>query len=222
MFERYISKLMLTPKTTLGALVFDCYASVQHSSDSTITSHPVQSGANINDHKYRQPETLVYQIKMSDVCKDLVEGQFYKNGEGSILDNIVPSNLWQLSKEKLEAIKKDKSLNLLYGNSRSVNAYRILQTIKNSNAIFGCATRLKYYENMTIKSIQASDDNTTAFGLSATVVMQEVLPAQIQQVKVSAKSHTTQTTNKGVQTAKPLESIIYQKGGLVNAILSPF
>ena len=80
MFERYMSKLMLSPKTSIGGYVFDVYLGINHSLTSTITSHPTQFGASISDHKYDEPDVLTFQIGMSDSSQDLVIGQFYKKG----------------------------------------------------------------------------------------------------------------------------------------------
>lgn len=221
MFERYTSKLMLTPRITMGALIFDVYPKIQHSLDKVITTNPVQFGSNFNDHSYNLPDTLVYQIGMDDSCQDLVSGQFYKSS-GSIIDTLKPSNLFKSAKDTLQRIKDSKSLNTVYSSSRSVNAYRTLKLLKEAGVIFDCTTRLATYPNMTIKSIMAEETFETINGLRATVVLTRPNLVQVEEVKVSAYSHITDSTNKGMQTAKPLESILYQKGGLGPALFTPF
>lgn len=249
MFERYTSKLLLTPRTSLstsfGNYIFDCYIGVDHTSDSVITSHPVQTGANISDHKYRMPNILVFHIKMSDTAQDLIAGQFGKSVQTSVSaqlagsTNVTSNTSWLenlgllsqgeitnvalLSEKKLEAIKKDKSLNVIYTNSRSVNAYHVLETIKNSNVIFECYTRLKHYENMTIKTIQAHEDNTTAYGGDFIVICQEVLTADVATVTVSVAPQTTNTTEKGLQNSQPLESVLQkQQQGILQSTFTLF
>lgn len=221
MFERYTSKILLTPRITLGALIFDVYPKIQHSSDSQITMFPMQSGGYINEHKIDLPETLVYQIGMSDSCQDIVPGQFYKNN-GSLIDAIKPSNITKNAKDLFNNIKTNKSLNYVYANSRSVNAFRILLLMKKAGVLFSCTTRLKTYENMVIKHIEAPEDYTTLYGLKATVYMQALNLVTPEEVKVSSTKQVTDVTNKGMQTAQPLESIIYQKGGLAPALFTPF
>nr|DAM87250.1 MAG TPA: hypothetical protein [Caudoviricetes sp.] len=54
-------------KTNIGGLFFDCYVSFSHNSELEITSHQVETGANISDHSYVKPKTLVVEVMMSDV-----------------------------------------------------------------------------------------------------------------------------------------------------------
>lgn len=220
MFERYTSKLLLTPRITVGALIFDVYPKVQHSSDSRITMFPIQTGGYVNDHKIDLPDTLIYQIGMSDCCQDIIPGQFAKSN-GNFIDIIKPSNISKNAKDLINNVKTNKSLNFIYANSRSINAFRILSLMKKAGVVFSCTTRLKTYDNMVIKHIEAPEDYTTLHGLKATVYMQELNLVSPEEVKVSSSKHVTDTTSKGMQTAQPLESIIYQKGGLGPALFTP-
>lgn len=57
--------------TSLGNYVFDAYFNISHESNLTITEHPIQSGANISDHAYMEPNVVTFEIGMSDVMEDL-------------------------------------------------------------------------------------------------------------------------------------------------------
>jgi hypothetical protein len=63
-------------KTNIGGYFFDAFLRVEHSSSLKITSHPVQSGANISDHAYMEPVTLVMEVGMSDAMDSLIPNQF--------------------------------------------------------------------------------------------------------------------------------------------------
>ena len=63
-------------KTNIGGYFFDAVIRSEHSSTLRMTSHPVQTGANIVDHSYLEPATLVMEIVMSDAMDSLVPGQF--------------------------------------------------------------------------------------------------------------------------------------------------
>jgi len=54
------------------------------------------------------------------------------------------------------------------------------------------------FKNMLIETIAAPDDYTTQYGLKATVTLKEVFVATVKTVKVSARPHVTDSTNKGV------------------------
>lgn len=63
-------------KTNLGGWFFDAFLRIDHESKLTITEHPVQSGAAVNDHAYLNPRKLTMEIGMSDVAASIVSGQF--------------------------------------------------------------------------------------------------------------------------------------------------
>ena len=67
---------MVLVRTNIGGLFFDGIMSTETEEQLTITSHPVQSGANISDHAYREPTRITMEIIMSDVMACRQPGQF--------------------------------------------------------------------------------------------------------------------------------------------------
>lgn len=67
---------MVLVRTNIGGLFFDGIMSTETEEQLTITSHPVQSGANISDHAYREPTRITMEIVMSDVMACRQPGQF--------------------------------------------------------------------------------------------------------------------------------------------------
>ena len=63
-------------KTNIGGLFFDAVISVSTEHTATITSHPVQLGANISDHMYLEPISITMEIAMSDAMDSMVYGQW--------------------------------------------------------------------------------------------------------------------------------------------------
>lgn len=57
--------------TSQGNYIFDAFFNVNHESNLTITEHPIQSGASISDHAYMEPQSLTFEIGMTDVIKDI-------------------------------------------------------------------------------------------------------------------------------------------------------
>lgn len=57
--------------TPLGNFIFDAFFTIQHESNLTITDHPIQTGANVSDHAYMEPQNLTFDIGMSDVMQDI-------------------------------------------------------------------------------------------------------------------------------------------------------
>ncbi len=70
-------ELLVYIKTNIGGLFFDAVLNTSTESSLTVTSHPVQNGANISDHAYMEPVRLSMEIAMSDAMASMVPGQFY-------------------------------------------------------------------------------------------------------------------------------------------------
>ena len=224
MFERYTSKLLLSPKTSIGDYVFDVYTNINHSQTATITSHPTQFGANISDHKFDEPDQLTFQIGMSDSSQDLIKGQFYQQGHSPIMRKIKLDEKGELVQETYQEKYqryKENALNFL-SDSRSVNAFNILSRLKLEGVPLKCVTRLRTYDNMIINSISVDDSNETKYGLRATVTLKEILTATLSVVQVKSTVQTVQSTAKGSTNALDFDltskaeytSTLYDKWGM--------
>lgn len=71
-------------KTNIERYFFDAFLKVDHTSKLTITSHPVEEGANIADHAYLEPQTITMEIGMSDTCVSYIAGQFQQKYTRSV------------------------------------------------------------------------------------------------------------------------------------------
>lgn len=63
-------------ETSQGNYLFDAYFNINHESTLSITEHPVQTGANISDHAFMQPNVLSFEVGMSDVMQDVSDGKY--------------------------------------------------------------------------------------------------------------------------------------------------
>lgn len=63
-------------KTNIGGYFFDAVLKVDHNSSLKISSHPVETGGNISDHAYMEPQSISMEIGMSDACVSYIDGQF--------------------------------------------------------------------------------------------------------------------------------------------------
>lgn len=53
---------LFTDQVTIDGMVFDAYLEMVQNNTVTVTSHPVQNGANISDHAYENPKEFEYLI----------------------------------------------------------------------------------------------------------------------------------------------------------------
>lgn len=58
----------------LGNFFFDAVFSAQHRLAVTVTKHPVQDGASISDHAYKEPDEITLDIGMTDAMSDATKG----------------------------------------------------------------------------------------------------------------------------------------------------
>ena len=63
-------------KTNIGGFFFDAFIRMDHESKLTITEHPVQSGAAVNDHAFLNPRRLTMEVGMTDIAHSIVPSQF--------------------------------------------------------------------------------------------------------------------------------------------------
>jgi len=97
--------------------------------------------------------------------------------------------------------------------SRSVRAYQVLTDMQKSRIPVTVLTRLGQYKNMLVEDIDVSDDYKTLFGLKATVMMKELIVAEVTTVKISASSQLTGATKRGIaEPIKVNESVAYSLG----------
>lgn len=71
-------------KTNLGGWFFDAFLKMNHTTQLSITQHPVQSGASISDYAYQEPKQLTMDIGMTDVAKSFIPDQFAGSGSRSV------------------------------------------------------------------------------------------------------------------------------------------
>jgi hypothetical protein len=91
--------------------------------------------------------------------------------------------------------------------SKSVSAYQVLLDLQKARLPLQVHTRLNLYKNMLIESIDAPDDYKTQFGLRCTVTMKEIFVVEVSNTTVSARKHSTGSTNRGAVQPEPMPTV---------------
>jgi hypothetical protein len=151
-----IGKNYLTSfKNKIGDLVLDASDSeiIEHST--TITNHPVSSGANISDHIYNNPIIIKIDgmitnesLYLSDI--NTLPGFF----QGNVLTNIYKYITGPSQKQIL--------------------AFNFLETLKENKTLVTIVTRMKSYENMAIESLNFSRDKFTGDRLMFSIILKQI------------------------------------------------
>lgn len=126
-------------KTNIGGFFFDAVINVSTEHQAVITSHPVQSGANISDHVCLEPVTISMQIKMSDAMDSMVRGQWHGAYTKSVsayrklcelqaarLPVTVLTRLNQYPNMVISGIHVDDDVNTLYGLQATIEMQQII------------------------------------------------------------------------------------------------
>lgn len=104
------------------------------------------------------------------------------------------------------------------GGSRSVSAFQSLMKMQSRLKPVKVVTRLKTYSNMMISAIMSPDDFTTAHGLRATVLLEEIMTARTKTVKVATRS-TADAQKVGQTSAGTKQPVSAQTAGTHQSVL---
>lgn len=88
--------------------------------------------------------------------------------------------------------------------SKSVSTLQTLKRLQARRTTLTVTTRLNTYKNMLIEQIVAPDDFKTSTSLKCSVIMKEIITADVSVVSVSASPNVTGSTNKGPVQATTL------------------
>ena len=70
------TEAMIFCKKNIAGYFFDGFMTVDYTHELEVTSNPVETGASVSDHSYVKPAEIQMLIRMSDVHRSLVKGQF--------------------------------------------------------------------------------------------------------------------------------------------------
>lgn len=126
-------------KTNIDGLFFDAVLNVSTEHGATVTSHPVQSGANISDHMYLEPVQITMEIGMSDAMASMVRGQWTGASTKSIsayrklcelqaarIPFTVLTRLNKYPNMVIRSISVNDNANTLYGLRATVNLQQLI------------------------------------------------------------------------------------------------
>jgi len=162
-----ISTVLLRDGRRLGGIIPDVVVEEVHTDTLTITDHPVEQGAEITDHAYKNPAELSMRIGWSKSSLNL-------NG---VIGGLVSGSL-------------------LSGSIRTLrDVYEELLKLQGSRRTFDVSTGKRLYRNMLIRSLSTTTDATTENALIVTVVLREliVVNTKVAKLKPQAQANVAKT-----------------------------
>ena len=152
--------ILLRDGRRLGGIIPDVVVEEVHNDTLTITDHPVEQGADITDHAYKNPAELSMRIGWSKSSLNL-NGVIGGLGSGSLLS----------------------------GSIRTLrDVYEELLKLQGSRKAFDVSTGKRLYRNMLIRSLSTTTDATTENALIVTVVLREIIVVRTKAAKLKPQA----------------------------------
>lgn len=162
------------------SLILDASVSEVHTTSSTITDHPVETGANITDHVHKNPDTLVITGIVTNTPTRFPEGI--------------------ISVPVFQAIERTFAKNVT--NDLARTAYDKLRDLVNNKELVKIVTNLRTYENMLIEEFSVNRDFETADALAFTMRLREVRIVKTTAIERPLPANPQKTTAKKVSKGK--------------------
>lgn len=154
--------LFIRTEKSIGGIKLDAVLSESHSNELSLTSNPVELGADITDHSVIEPKKITIVAEVSDTPLGFA-------AVGQIVDNV--TGLFGSSTE---------------GNiTRSNAAYNAIVQLQESREPIEVQTKLKLYTNMVITNIKIDQDKNSSRTARMIINLQEVLITESEIVQLS-------------------------------------
>lgn len=150
------------------AIVADAVVSEHHSDDVHMTDHPVEQGANITDHAFRQPAVLTMVYGWAAGSINAISQAGFASGSGQADPDFL-SGMY----EKLRKLARERTLCSVF-------------------------TGKRFYESMLIRSLSLETNKETEHALLLRITMREVLIARTQITTLSDNSVQASPQSTGV------------------------
>ena len=176
---------LLSKQISIDGLVFDAYLELVQTDTVTVTNHPVQRGANVSDHAYRNPIEFDYLIGVT---------------------NTSIGKSWELMGISLPLIGKNRAV-YAYSKLVEMMEQRKLVTLKNRY-------NMDPGYQVILTSVTTDDDYRTADCLKVRVHMKEVILTKAIVTMSAMDLQIVQSNPMGSLSPKPLSSNLFIRGHL--------
>ncbi len=182
--KRAIEPVDLKGVSTGEAIIPDVTISEMHSDEVTVTQHPVDTGANIADHAYRQPATVVCTFGWSDSSR-LINSLLSDGAVGS----------------------------LLKGKGSVEDVYKTLLELKDNRTPLKLSTAKRVYPCVIITRITTTTTVDSENAAVIEITFQEILIAQAKTVTLASVQQknpekTASVKNGGQRYGTPAQQLL--------------
>ncbi|MCB4342519.1 hypothetical protein LA345_01045 [Burkholderia vietnamiensis] len=175
--------MVLLSSKSIGNITIAVSIEERHNDELTITEHPVELGANINDHAFRRPSEVVMRCGWSNADYEALLGTFQ-----ALFDGGLPSDDYVSG------------------------VYSQLIALQRSRQPFDVVTSRRQYQSMLIAGLSVTTDAKTSAALIVTATLRELrlvtskvttLPPKANQADPSATSEVQDMGTKRLVAGNP-------------------
>jgi hypothetical protein len=167
-----LSTVLFQTHRAIGTIIPGCAIEERHVDRMTITQHPVEFGAPVNDHMYVMPAEVTLRWAWSNSI--LISPATLLSGAAD-LTQLDPANL----------------IGGLFGDGYVQQVYKKLLAMRISGKLFSVFTGKRMYTNMAMPSLMVVTDVNTENSLMVVAVCQEVIIVSTQSTQVPSQDQQT-------------------------------
>lgn len=204
--------LTMASGPSIGPVFFDAVFSTTHEANVTITTQPVEIGANIADHAYVEPDTVTMEIGMSDAFEDAGSNHSVNayNMLRSVMEAREPISLYTRLKSYTNMMVVSISVTDDYTTSTALRASIMLQkilivnvaTVKVQQTVSSSKSESKSSGKSTKSSGKKSSSSSRKSSSSSSSKKKSVLKQMVDNAKGASSKSTTKAVTKPSATAK--------------------
>lgn len=179
-----LQAIVVRPKRSIGAFVATVTIEEQHQDDLQITDHPVEIGANISDHAYRKPSSVIIKAGWSNAAPAGNVLQSAANAVTGTIDGAIG-----IANQVSSALGGPSFSSVTGNQQKSIKeVYQDLLTLQAERTLIDVLTGKRTYKNMLIESIMETTNIDTENSLILTIKLREVIVVSTRTVTLASTS----------------------------------
>lgn len=205
--------LTMASGPSIGPVFFDAVFSTTHNANVTVTTQPVEIGANISDHAYMEPDQVTMEIGASDVSEGAGSNHSVNvyNMLRSMMEAREPISLFTRLKSYTNMMVVSISVTDDYTTSTALRASVMLQKILIVNVATvqvqqtvssSKSTSKSGSKSSTKKTTTKKNSSSSKKSSSSSSGKTSVLKSLVNSAKSAASKTTTKSTTKPSTSAK--------------------
>lgn len=207
-----LQAIVVRPKRSIGAFVATVTIEEQHQDDLQITDHPVEIGANITDHAYRRPSSVVIKAGWSNAAP---AGNVLQSAANAVTGTV--NGAIGIANQVSGALGGPSFSSVTGNQQKSIKeVYQDLLTLQAERTLIDVLTGKRNYKNMLIESIMETTNVDTENSLLLTIKLREVIVVSTRTVELAS---TSIAANPG-QLKQPQKNAVTTNSGTKQLIPS--